>query len=750
MFDRGPDGGIDLRYMGTDGNLKPSIIGQCKHYRADAFSNLLSNLKRKELPKVERLAPQRYIVMTSVRMTPDRKNKILAALHPWIRSPGDIMGVQDINGLLAKHTKVTERHIKLWLTSTEVLKAVLDRVLNNDINIRSQDAFDRIKSQLRLWVPNPSLYRSLEILETDHVCVISGSPGVGKTMLADILMTRYIARGFQQVVISEDISEGDRAWRAEVPQFFVFDDFLGQVTYGQLRLRKSEPSSLANFFERVRKSDNKRFVLTTREYILSEASQRYDRLSDAELADSKCTVSLEDYTRRIRARILYNHLFWSEIPRHLKSAFLPNKRYWKVINHKNYNPRVIDHAVNLRSAKTLSADEFYSRMLDTLDNPTEVWERIFENLPTMARRVLLAVASLPSDVLLKDVEDVVKSLSPRDFDHSELRNSIKMIEGTFIDLSRLASRPNDRTRKATIRDPSVLDYLWARLEDVGGEAEELLERAVFFEQCVVLYQGRNHVASIRPGTSPRNRSRDVIDDEALVRRAVDLVKSPVPGLQRLWNRSAVVGQTRPMIPERRTAFLLEVLAEHPTNQVFATATTELLTATIESWGDGRGSLGESLQLLKQSMEIEGFLEHGTLEKAQRCLLRLIENRDRDKEVFQAVVRFSKLEPVLLPKREFDPDFWRSEFDEFLDGERYWLLEESDDADLLEQEIWELGRIAEALGTDIASLEAETDERIKQLQSGWTPDDDDDWRDFYDEDDDGSEVAEIDSLFQLLR
>ena len=308
LFTPGPDRGIDIRYIGGNVNEGQTIVGQCKRWAEDSFTGLLRHLSSDELPKISKLAPQRYILMTSVKLTPHRKDQIAAALSPWIQTPKDVMGKHDIAGLLARHSEVERRHIKLWLTSTEVL----DALLNSGIFTRSEDALDQAKRQMRLWVPNPSFARAGEILDANRVCVISGAPGIGKTMLANVLSIGYASLGYQLVTISDDIDEGDRAWRSNARQSFLYDDFLGHVTYGELRLRKNEQSRLASFLKRVRDSEKKRFVLTTREYILSEALRRYERLSDVELANSKNIVSLEDYTHFIRARILYNHLFFFE------------------------------------------------------------------------------------------------------------------------------------------------------------------------------------------------------------------------------------------------------------------------------------------------------------------------------------------------------------------------------------------------------------------------------------------------------
>ena len=370
LFTPGRDGGIDIRCIVWEGNEKFTTIAQCKRWKEDSFTSLLRNLSKEELPKINSLSPQRYILMTSVKLTPDRKDKIVKALEPWLQSPADVLGKDDISGLLAKHPEVERRHIKLWLTSTEVL----DALLNGNIFNRSQDALDRAKQQLRLWVPNPSFERAQETLETNRVCIISGPPGIGKTMLANVLSINYQSQKYQLVDISEDVEEGNSAWRPNARQVFLYDDFLGHVNYGELHLRKNEESRLARFLERVRRSENKRFILTTREYILAEAMNRYERLSNAELATYKNIITLEDYTQLIRGEILYNHLFFSDLPSDLRTALLPGKRYWDVIRHPNYNPRVIEHAVSLPGVNALSPDEFVSNIMATLEDPTMVWE----------------------------------------------------------------------------------------------------------------------------------------------------------------------------------------------------------------------------------------------------------------------------------------------------------------------------------------------------------------------------------------
>ena len=467
LFAPGPDRGIDIRYFGVSDGVQHTTVAQCKRWDEHAHSNLISHLSRVELPKIRELAPDRYVLMTSVRLSPGHKDRIVEALQPWIKSPADVMGRDDLSGLLAKHEDVERRHVKLWLTSTEVL----DALLNSGIFNRSQEASDRAQEQLRLWVPNQSYSRAREILDANKVCVIAGGPGIGKTMLADILLTSYASQGYEAVSISEDVDEGDRAWRPNLRQIFFYDDFLGHVMYGELRLRKNEETRLSRFLDRVQKSENKRFILTTREYILIDAMRRYERLSDREIEPIKSIISLEDYTPLIRGHILYNHLFFSTLPPELKTALLPDERYWDVIRHPNYNPRVIQYAVASQHVSSLSPDDFVSNFFATLEDPTVIWERVFADLSDMAQRVLLAITSLPTETFLGDVQDVVQRVWPTDFDSGRFRNAVAVIEGMFVDLKEASPGTNRRDRIVAIRNPSVRDYFWARLESGDAEAD---------------------------------------------------------------------------------------------------------------------------------------------------------------------------------------------------------------------------------------------------------------------------------------
>lgn len=104
-FTIGPDQGRDLRFQNDQ------IIVQCKH--VSSWKNLLSSLKKETVKPVVKNA-NRYIVATSLGLTPNNKDEIKKIL-PNIKQYKDILGRDDMEGLLAKHGDIRKLYPKLWL-----------------------------------------------------------------------------------------------------------------------------------------------------------------------------------------------------------------------------------------------------------------------------------------------------------------------------------------------------------------------------------------------------------------------------------------------------------------------------------------------------------------------------------------------------------------------------------------------------------------------------------------------------------
>ncbi|WP_175425223.1 ATP-binding protein, partial [Paenibacillus nuruki] len=400
-FTEGKDNGIDLR---GSFNNSGTLLVQCKRYKD--YRALKGNLN-KELQKVNKIKPNRYIIVTSAGLTPNNKDEIHKLFHPYILNSSDIYGKDDLNNLLGLHEGIEEKYYKLWMSSTKIL----NKILNGSIINRSEFLVENINNDIRMFVQNESFNGAVNILNERNFIIISGNPGVGKTTLAKMLVYEYLANDFEVIEISEDIEEANKLFIKEKKQVFYYDDFLGS-NFLDKTIKKNEDRRLYTFIERIRSSNSHKLIMTTREYILNQAKQKYELFSRNDFYLGKHILDLVKYTVLSKAQILYNHLFFSNLEQEFIFSILKDKGYNRIINHPNYNPRVIE-LMTVKLDKTIFAPENYTdSLIKTLENPTQVWLHAFENQISefskyLLYTLLIANSAIIEQAVLKIVQTII-------------------------------------------------------------------------------------------------------------------------------------------------------------------------------------------------------------------------------------------------------------------------------------------------------------------------------------------------------
>lgn len=422
----------------------------------------------------------KYALATSVSLTPNRKG----ALERLLESSGvpdvEVFGQEDLNRLLAEHPGMELRHPNLWLTSTPVLQCVLASAFFGQSDLMKE----RAKRRLQVYVMNPSFDAARQMLEANRVCVIAGEQGVGKTCLAEVLVATYVEQGYEAYEVTGDVAEVYKALDTKRPQVFLYDDFLG-MTALEDKLNKNEESRLVSLVEAIKKSKSSRLILTTREYILRQAKFTYEKLDRAQLDLLKFVVEVSHLNRLSRAEVLYRHLCFSDLPQEAITELVRSRAYLKVVDHPNYNPRLIETMCEASRHPNMLPSDFPRLFLAALDNPQTVWRHPFErHLPQSARDLVLAVCSFPRNVLLSDLieasaafaagrPDAVVGRSER----LQAEEQLRIIEGTFLFLSATVTSP-----VVGVMKPSVRDFVEAWFDERDAECENLLISAVRFEQ----------------------------------------------------------------------------------------------------------------------------------------------------------------------------------------------------------------------------------------------------------------------------
>jgi Restriction endonuclease len=578
-FKTGRDGGVDLRYApGPD-----KTIVQVKHYLRTGFKGLLRDLKG-EAVKVRRLQPHRYVIVTSVPLSCVNKDEIVAAVGADVSKPTDVLGAEDLNNLLGQHPSVEGRHFKLWLAS----RAILDRVIHSAAITRSEFKAKQVYEQAKRYVGSNAYPAALKMLAEERVVIIAGPPGVGKTTLADLLLYEHLEKGYQAVLIQRDIKEGEQLFQTGVPQVFYFDDFMG-VTFAGDRYgvaTGANDRAVPNFIALVRATPTARLILTTREHVYAQSLDRSERLRQAGLGDLRVLLTMPSYSQMQRARILYNHLYFSELPDAYREELLRDDFYLRIVKHEKFNPRLIEWLSSYRRLRAVPLEHYRAFVENLLRDPSEIWRHAYEQEITEAgRSVLLALWSLGGKSGGRVLQAAFSALHPARAARyrfstrpEDFRSGLREVANSFI--------------KATgvhgfeVIDPSVLDLLNAVIRAAPDNAADIVAGAAGFDQIEQVWMFAKAPSN---GSVLATLGREV-------GRAIPTIARLAIENRRVDLGGGAIGFRGPSY-ERRLAIIVE-MAERLASFEFASLVTPTMARLAEEWQSGQTDINDGVQLLR--------------------------------------------------------------------------------------------------------------------------------------------------------
>lgn len=743
-FREGRDQGIDLRHApvtlsgrkGFNSQKQQAIIVQCKRY--STFTDLKSELKNKEYTKIAKLNPARYILTTSVSLSPHQVDDLRELLSPFVLTSEDIYGRDRLNSILRNHQDIERKHIKLWVSSA----GVLDSIIHAGTHVVSCEEVERSITAAKIYVQNTSFDEALAILRKRHVCIISGLPGIGKTTLARMLLLYFYERGYDIVKIESDISEARDVGYHNKPRFYYYDDFLGQTAQAD-KLNKNEDQRLLDFMASIRDSKDSVFVLTTREYILNQAKLHYEKLAREKFDHRTCIIDLAKYSRRIRAQILYNHLHFSKLPLAYIEALIVKRGYLQIVDHNNYNPRLIEYLTDSAWLGKISSSEYLALFLRKLNNPVDIWEHAFRNqLSNRARHLLFILTTMPTESHIRDVEQAFISFHRAQcirfnsmHSANDFMSALKELDGTFAATHKIQDFVLVR-----FPNPSIRDFMQHLL--LNGELlPEVIASLVYFEQAIWFVKTLNEK---KPQVISVELSQHVPQIIDAVKELFDADSCTISVFgQKQWARVSV----KFLNPAERLATIASFFTKQNYSDDSSWITTKIyeLCSKLEA---GKLSVSSILASIGTLNDL-GYLNSHAGKELVIVLKTQVMSDSGDIDVFETLASMIDIFPQSFT--EDDLESIRVEYSDY--AERYAAECDLTNPDELREEASRIQNIGDFLAVDTdtaqSTLRESADEIEAKQQSQWDDFDDDDLRGRGIISSDECSDRELDSIFGTL-
>lgn len=478
LFAKGRDGGIDL----TNNVVTHDIIIQVKHYIGSTFSNLRTTL-RNEIKNVYKWKPNQYYICCGMQLTAANINEIYNMFAEFMDSDQNIISLKEIDEFLQlpENIDVVRRHYKLWLYASNILS----EIYNQNIFIDCEILFNDIEEDSKYFVQTEIYNQCAEFLDNKGLLMITGGPGVGKTITSKMLVLYFAVQGYRvRYTTNGDITDIKKSLSSDkdCKEIVLLDDCLGQHYFNMKNTQENELLSLIKF---VRLFKNKKIILNSRITIFNEAKDRsYElKIFFQEEKIKNHTINMDNITTLEKAKIFYNHLIYKRIPGEYYESIRRNKNYLKIVQHSNYTPRIIEHVTYKSNYLKVAPDSYFDYVFENLSHPHDIWKNEFERrLREVDRAFISTLYSLTDttvkySVLKKCFDERLSKMNNIDYTINNYESVLSRLNQSIITII-----DNKNEMYVGVINPSVNDYMKAVFNDNILELNEVRNSIKYFSQ----------------------------------------------------------------------------------------------------------------------------------------------------------------------------------------------------------------------------------------------------------------------------
>ncbi|WP_250317524.1 ATP-binding protein [Streptococcus parasanguinis] len=414
-FKEGKDDGID----GIDDIASPSLVIQAKRWQVTKNHATAVKLLKEEIDKIALTKEKygweagfNYVIVTSMGLSPvglkeirDYANKKIPNAIPT----DDYIIFSSTLTSLSQQKEYREIFIKYGLLEKDITNVLRNIKLKN-IEAESKDYFSDFDAHY--FVETRFLGEAYNILQREHILLIQGPAGIGKTTTCSMLGNLFLNnnKNIFDIIMRrvEDINEVLRLYNENYRDnedrnlFVVFDDFLGRNKFdvGERVLQ-----DIKKLYSASTNTNNLFICLNSRTQILQDATLinfEFQKLIDERFTEQRrFIIDLSKYSDIDRAYI-FRKVFERKV-QHLTNADkvelvgkynnLIGKDWKTIVRHRNYFPRSIELIAN--NFKEASGS-FYDYVMYYLDHPNQLYNNLFDNLKIEEKYLLFSLLQFDS------------------------------------------------------------------------------------------------------------------------------------------------------------------------------------------------------------------------------------------------------------------------------------------------------------------------------------------------------------------
>ena len=496
-FKEGRDAGID----GIDDIKSPTLILQAKRWQVTKNKTTAVKHLKEEIDKIA-LTKEKYGWVT------DFKYVIVTSMG---LSPANLKEIRDYADEIIPNAIPTDDYIiySSTLTSLSQQKEYRDvfmdyGLLEKDISIilksdrlksveaESQEYFSDFDS--KYFVETSFLGEAYHILQREHIVLIQGPAGIGKTTTCSMLGNLFLNNDDNEfdVIVRrvEDINEVlklyHEVYRGSEDRnlFVVFDDFLGRNKFD---VEERILQDIRKLYSASTYTNNLFICLNSRTQIVQDATSmnsEFQKLINEKFSEErKFIIDLSKYSDEERAHIFRKvfkrkaHYLENDDKKELVEKYndLIGRDWTRIVQHRNYFPRLVELIAN--NFKD-SNENFYDYVVYNLEHPNQLYNNLFNNLKDEEKYLLFSLLRFDSFPIKE--EWLINSLHALKLNPIfDFKKSLKKLDGSWVTFKKESF---DDDSMVDFFNPSIIDFLNDKLKEYPKITEEITENSIYLHQ----------------------------------------------------------------------------------------------------------------------------------------------------------------------------------------------------------------------------------------------------------------------------